>query len=161
EGEPDFVVVQATDPALYQCPFVLVEDGGTAAFSDQEVLGLREYLQKGGFLMVADYWGTRAFDQWEEEIGRVLPSAQYPISDIPMEHAIWHSQFEVKRVPQMASIQYWRRSGGGTSEHGSDSTTVHVRGISDDHGRLMVVMLHNTDIPDGWEREGEEHEYFM
>ena len=73
---------------------------------------------------------------------------------------MWHTQFEVPRVPQMASIQFWRRSGGGTSEHGSDSATVDVRGIADEHGRLMVLMLHNTDIPDGWEREAADPEYF-
>jgi hypothetical protein len=60
----------------------------------------------------------------------------------------------------MASIQFWRRSGGGISEHGSDSAVVDARGIADNHGNLMVVMLHNTDIPDGWEREAEDPEYF-
>jgi hypothetical protein len=60
----------------------------------------------------------------------------------------------------MASIQFWRRSGGGISERGSDSATVDARGIADEHGRLMVVMLHNTDIPDGWEREAEDAAYF-
>jgi hypothetical protein len=161
DDEPDYVVVRLTDDALFQCPFVMMEDAGTAHLSDLEARRLREYLQKGGFLLVADYWGTRAKEQWDEEIRHVLPPAQYPIVDVPMDHVIWRMFFEVKQVPQMASIQYWRRSGGGTSEHGADSRQVDVRGISDEHGRLMVLMLHNTDIPDGWEREGEDHEYFF
>jgi hypothetical protein len=60
----------------------------------------------------------------------------------------------------MPSIQSWRRS-GGTFERGVGSDTQDARGIADAHGRLMVVMLHNTDIPDGWEREGEDREYFL
>ena len=101
-------------------------------------------LQKGGFILAADYWGTQARAQWDEEIGRVLPTARYPIVDIPSDHPIWwRTQFEVTRAPQMASIQFWRRSGGGISERGSDSPTVDVRGIADEHGHLMVVMLHN------------------
>ena len=68
--------------------------------------------------------------------------------------------FDVKEVPQMASIQFWRRSGGGISERGEDSSTVEARGIADAHGRLMVVMIHNSDIPDGWEREAEDPQYF-
>jgi hypothetical protein len=80
DGIPDHVVVRATDPALFQCPFVLVEDGGGAHFNEQEVIQLREYLLKGGFLFASDYWGARAGRQWEQEIGRVLPPERYPIS---------------------------------------------------------------------------------
>jgi hypothetical protein len=159
-GEPDHVVVRATDEALFQCPFILVEDGGGVHFNDQEVVQLREYLLKGGFMFASDYWGTRADAQWNLEIGRVLPPSRYPIIDLAKDHPIWRTQFEVERVPQMPSIQSWRRTGGGISERGYDSEVVHARGIADEHGQLMVVMIHNSDIPDGWEREAEDPEYF-
>jgi hypothetical protein len=51
-------------------------------------------------------------------------------------------------------------SGGGTSERYEDSAEVHTRGIFDEHGRLMVLMTHNTDISDSWEREGMDPNYF-
>ena len=54
----------------------------------------------------------------------------------------------------------WVGGGGIVSERGSDSPRVNFRGIQDERGRLMVVMAHNTDIPDTWEREGESKEYF-
>jgi hypothetical protein len=50
--------------------------------------------------------------------------------------------------------------GRGTSELGFDSADVYVKGIQDAHERLMVLMTHNTDISDTWEREGENPEYF-
>jgi hypothetical protein len=159
-GDPDYITVSATEPSLFMCPYILVEDGGSARFSEEEVLQLREYLEKGGFLFVSDYWGTRAGLQWDEEIGRVLPPQTYPIIDLPPTHPIWQSMYVVKEVPQMPSIQYWRRSGGDISERGGDSAVVNVRGIADAHGRLMVVMIHNSDIPDGWEREAEDPQYF-
>ncbi|HEY7190289.1 MAG TPA: DUF4159 domain-containing protein [Vicinamibacterales bacterium] len=159
-GDPDYITVSANDPALFQCPYVLVEDGGSARFSDDEVLKLREYLEKGGFIFSSDYWGTRAGEQWDEEIGRVLPPEKYPIIELPASHPIWQSMFVVKEVRQMASIQFWRRSGGGISERGEDSSIVEVKGIADPRGRLMVVMVHNSDIPDGWEREAEDPQYF-
>jgi uncharacterized protein DUF4159 len=158
---PDAVVVRLTDDALFQCPFVIMEDAGTARLSALEAARLREFLLKGGFLLVADYHGTRAKQQWDEEIGRVLSPAHYPIVDIPMDHPIWHTLFDLKRVPQMASIQTWRRTGGVLERWNDDGAGADARGITDDHGRLMVVMLHNTDIPDGWEREGEDREYFF
>jgi hypothetical protein len=68
--------------------------------------------------------------------------------------------FEVHEVPQVPSIQFWRRSGGGTSERGSDSATARVAAVADRHGRVMVVMTHNTDLADAWEREGEDPQFF-
>jgi hypothetical protein len=68
--------------------------------------------------------------------------------------------FEVKELPQIPSIQWWRTSGGDTSERGRDSAVPTMRGITDRHGNLMVVMTHNTDISDAWEREGEDPRFF-
>ena len=159
EGEaPDAVVVRLTDEALFKCPYILMEDAGTASFRPEEAMRLREYLLKGGFLFVSDYWGDWAREQFDEEIGRALPPGQYPIVDLPLNHAIWHTLFELKTIPQMPSIQSWRRTGGNTDRGVMDPPS--ARGIVDSRGRLMVVMMHNTDIPDGWEREGEDPEYF-
>jgi hypothetical protein len=163
EGEvPDTVVVRLTDDALFQCPFALMEDAGTAQFSDLEVKRLREYLLKGGFLFVSDYHGVPAQEQFDEEIGRVLPHAQYPIVDLtPPDHPLWHTMFNVSHLPQIASIQTWRRTGGSTIERWNvEGAPPDAHGITDDHGRLMVVMIHNSDIPDPWEREGEDTDYF-
>ena len=163
EGEvPDTVVVRLTDDALFQCPFTLMEDAGTARFSDSEVERLRAYLLKGGFLFVSDYHGTAAKEQFDEEIRRVLPSDRYPIVDLtPPDHPLWRTMFPVSRLPQIASIQTWRRTGGSTLERWNvDGAQPDASGIADAYGRLMVVMVHNSDIPDPWEREGEDTEYF-
>jgi hypothetical protein len=166
EQVPDAVVVRLTDDWLFRCSFLLMEDAGTARFSDAEVKRLREYLLKGGFLLVSDYHGSLAKAQFDDEIGRVLPHHEFPIEDLAPrdhpDHPMWNSMFRVSQIPQMASIQTWRRTGGGTIERwNEDGSPPDVRGIADDHGRLMVVMVHNTDLPDPWEREGEESDYFF
>jgi Domain of unknown function (DUF4159) len=122
-----------------------------------------DYLLKGGFLLVSDYHGTLAKEQFDEEIGRALPRSQFPVVDLtPPDHALWRMMFPVSRLPQMASIQTWRRTGGDTIERwNEDGSPPNVRGITDANGRLMVVMVHNTDLPDGWEREGEDPDYFF
>ena len=155
----DAVVVRLTDDALFKCPFVLMEDAGTASFSAEEARRLREYLLKGGFVFASDYWGDWAKEQFDEQIGLALPAGQYPIVDLPLNHSIWRTLFDVRRIPQMPSIQSWRRTGGNTDRGVVDPPS--ARAIADGHGRLMVVMMHNTDIPDGWEREGEDPEYFF
>ncbi|OFW07544.1 MAG: hypothetical protein A3I61_14735 [Acidobacteria bacterium RIFCSPLOWO2_02_FULL_68_18] len=160
QGAPDHVVVRLTEEALYQCPYLHMEDVGTAAFTDAEVAGLRTYLLKGGFVWADDYWGTYAWHNWVSQLARVLPPSEYPIEEITLDHPIFRTMFEVKTLPQIPSIQFWRTSGGGTSERGGDSATPAIRGVSDRHGNLMVLMTHNTDISDAWEREGEDPRFF-
>jgi hypothetical protein len=157
-GEPNYWVVRPTDDALFTCPFTMASDVGTAEFSPEEAAGLREYLLKGGFLWVDDFWGSLAWEQWSNEIRKVLP--EYPIQDVLADHAILRSLFELKHIPQVSSINFWRRSGGSTSERGVDSPHAALRMIADRHGRIMVLMTHNTDIDDSWEREGEDPEFF-
>jgi len=160
QHRPDIVTVRLTDDALFQCPFVHMEDVGTMELTESEVEALRAYLLKGGFVWVDDFWGSLAWEQWVEEIGRVLPPNQYPIRDIPPEHPINKAQFVIKEFPQIPSIQHWRGNPYTTSERGDDSATPEFKAISDARGRIMVLMTHNTDISDAWEREGEDPRYF-
>ena len=159
-GRPDHLVVRLTEDALYQCPYLHMEDVGTASLTDAEVLALRAFLLKGGFLWVDDYWGSYAGHIWLTQLARILPPSEYPVQDISPDHPIFKTMFEVTALPQIPSIQFWRTSGGGTSERGSDSATPTIRGIADSHGNLMVVMTHNTDISDAWEREGDDPRFF-
>jgi hypothetical protein len=161
EGDPEhFVVRTSGDDNLFNCPYVHIEDAGTVRFSGTDVAQLREYLLKGGFMWSDDFWGSRAWAVWEEEIGKVLPPGQYPIVDIPVTHPMFQTVYSVKRILQVPAISRWRYNGGETSERGADSAVVNTRGIFDRKGRLIVLMTHNTDISDTWEREGEDVEYF-
>jgi hypothetical protein len=159
-GEPNHLVVPATDEALFKCPFILMEDAGSLEFSDDEVVRLREYLLKGGFIWVDDFWGDKAWEEWISQLSRVLDPKEYPVVDLDTSHPIFRTHFNVPRMPQIPAISQWRRMGGGTSELGEESAIVNVRGISDRKGRLMMLMTHNTDIADAWEREGEDPQFF-
>jgi hypothetical protein len=160
ERQPNTVVVRLSDPLLYRCGMLFMEDTGTIELSEREVENLRAYLLKGGFLWVDDFWGTQAWESWSNQIARVLPPGEFPIFDIPSDHPIMHTLYDVKEIPQVPAISFWRQSGGGTSERGPDSAHPNFRGIVDGQGHLIVVMTHNTDIADTWEREGENHDYF-
>lgn len=160
-GNPNHFVVQLSQDQLFNCPFIMASDAGTIGLTDNEVSRLREYLLKGGFFWVDDFWGTEAWNHWAAQIGRVLPPSQYPIEDVPLGDPLLRGMFEINAVPQITNIQFWRRSGGAeTSERGPDSDEVHLRAIRDDHGRIMVLMTHNTDVADSWEREGEDPGFF-
>ena len=163
ERDPDYVTVQLTDPDLFKCGYLHMEDIGTANFTNAEVEGLREFLLKGGFVWTDDAWGSYAWEQWTQQMQRVLPGPQYAFRDVPLDHALFNAQFDVKTLPQIPSIQHWRQFGGpgaSTSERGEDSAVPSIRAISDARGNIMVLSTHNTDITDAWEREGEDPRYF-
>jgi Domain of unknown function (DUF4159) len=157
--QPNHYVVRLTDDALFNCPYTVASDVGTMGLSPEEVLRLRTYLLKGGFLWVDDFWGTAAWNHWSRVVSEVLPGR--PIEDVPITDPIFRSQFIMKEVPQVPRYPFWVATRGQTSERGDDSREPHFRAIRDDHGRIMVVMTHNTDIADSWEREAEEPAYFQ
>ena len=133
---------------------------GSATIEGPDAERLREYLLKGGMLWTDDSWGSYQWQHWMGQLRKVLPAAEYPIFDVPLDHPLFKTQFEVLEIPQIPNIGFFLRSGGGTSEQGADSAVPYVRGIADSSGRLMVLMTHNTDIQDSWEREGDDPSYF-
>jgi hypothetical protein len=160
-GRPNHWVVRLTDDSIFKCPYAVASDVGRMGLSDAEAGQLRTYLLKGGFLWVDDFWGSEAWGYWVAEISRVLPPAEYPIQEVPLTDPIFSSQFSVTEMPQIPNLPFWRGSGGSsTSEVGADGDHYPMRAIRDTQGRIMVVMTHNNDIADSWEREGDEPEYF-
>jgi Domain of unknown function (DUF4159) len=159
ELQPNHLLVRLTDDMLFQCPFVMMTEVGSAYFDEREAARLREYLLKGGFLWVDDFWGSYAWGVWASQIRKVFPPGEYPIVDLPPDHAIYRTQFVVAQTPQIPNIGHWLET-GTTSERGADSAEVHTRGILDRDGRVMVLMTHNTDLGDSWEREADDPTYF-
>ena len=161
EREPNHLVVRPTDPELFQCPFVMASDPGSAGFSPEDAAGLRTYLLKGGFLWVDDFWGPWAWEAFINEIAKALPPGEFPVTEITAEHPIYRVLFPIAKIPQVPSMQFWRMSGGATSEMDEYSANAHMAAILDKQGRIMVLMTHNTDIADSWEREGDDPEFFF
>jgi hypothetical protein len=157
--QPKTLLLSATAPELTHCGFVMMTEPGSSYLDEQEAEALRQYLQRGGFLWVDDFWGEYAWEWWESELRKILPSGPYPIVDLPLDHPIFHQVLPVSSIPQIPSINFFAGT-GQTSERGADSAIPHVRGINDAQGRLMVLMTHNTDMGDAYERESDDPEYF-
>jgi len=159
EVNPDGLVLELTDPELVNYPFIYMLECGRLVFSEPEVAALRAYLLNGGFLMVDDFWGEAEWYNFYREIKRVFPDRE-PV-ELPLDHPIFHAVFDLKEKPQIPSINVALagRDYGITWER-DDAQEVHFKGIFDDKGRMMVIICHNTDLGDGWEREGENEWYF-
>jgi len=158
--EPTHLLIQLTDPELFDCPFTMMTEVGAASFNTAEAENLRLYLEKGGFLWADDFWGDYAWNWWEAQLRKALPANEYPMVDLTPDHPLFHAQFEIKETPQITNIAFFTRNGGQTSERGAESAQVHTRAIFDKQGRMMVLMTHNSDFGDAFEREGDDPEYF-
>ena len=159
-GKP--VVVRLDSPLLLRCPVLYMSDVGTIALTDAEVLGLRTYLLKGGFLWVDDFWGPAAWEQWVREIRKVLPTQH--MRPIPNEHPVFHAVYSLKGgIWQMPTTGIWMWGTERiTSERGDDSVAPEIHGLFDLDGQLLVLMTFNTDVADGWEAAEQDQniEYF-
>jgi len=128
--------------------------------TEDEVPLLKKYLLTGGVLLVDDFWGNAEWESFAGEMNRVLPGRQWV--ELPMDHPIFHCVFDLKMSKndlQVPTIHLWRR--GVVTYRSEDTRDFHVRALLDDKQRIMVLALHNTDTGDGWEREGENVDYFQ
>jgi hypothetical protein len=152
---PKPIILDLTDERLFDYPFIYIIEPGTMMLTEPEVAGLRRYLLNGGFLMVDDFWGEEEWYGFYRNIKRVFPEFE-PV-ELPLEHDIFHCVYDLKQKPQVPSIHAWYS--GRTFERW-DAQEPHYRGLFDDKGRMMAIICHNTDLGDGWEREGEDPGYF-
>ena len=139
--------VELTDPDLFDIPFLYILEVGSLQFSQEEVDALREYLLRGGFLMVDDFHGSRQWAVWESQMKRVFPERD--IAEVPAGHAIFHCYYDFDEYPLVpGTAALWRP---GNYERDGALYGHRLRGITDDSGRLMVLMNWNADLGDGWE----------
>jgi len=157
--DPRGKVIELTDLELFDYPFIYIVEPGDLMFSEAEVQILREYLLNGGFLMVDDFWGEEEWWNFHYEIKRVFPDRE-PV-ELKLDHPIFHCVFDLKEKPQIPSINHALsgRAAGITWER-EDARIPHYKALYDDKGRMMAIICHNTDLGDGWEREGENEWYF-
>lgn len=157
--DPNGRVLRLTDADLADFPFIYIVEPGRLYFNPQEVAALRAYLNNGGFLMLDDFWGDSAWNNVAYVFKQVFPDRGF--IELPLDHPLYKSIFNITEKGQVPGISTWDRTGQTAENHDGDTRTVHHRVILDDKGRIMVFAAHNTDNGDGWEREGEEPDYFQ
>ncbi|MEY4941667.1 MAG: hypothetical protein RIQ93_3402 [Verrucomicrobiota bacterium] len=167
--DPDARVLKLTSSDLGDYPFIYMEHIERLSLHPPEVAALRQYLLSGGVLLVNDFWGALAWQNLKTEISKVLPGRTW--TELTKEHPIFHCVFEQSgpmsslRVP---SMQRWNKdynpadpNSNPTAGHrGEGYETMHVQALLDERQRISVLAIHNSDISDGWEREGEQADYF-
>jgi hypothetical protein len=155
--EPRYLTL--TDPELFKYPFIYLIEPGGLLLSDEEIVALRRYLENGGFLMVDDFWGEYEWDVFYSQFRRAFPDRD--LVELPLSHPIFHCVYDLPCKPQIPSInQAWGGQSTGRTWEREDARTPHYKALFGQDGRMQAIVCHNTDLGDGWEREGEDPWYF-
>jgi hypothetical protein len=147
---PNENAIDIMDPKLFDFPYLYIVEpgrGGGMNLNPEQVRRLREYLDRGGFLHVDDFWGKYQFLNFEREMRKLFPDR--PLEELPLSHEIFHTFFDVDKVVQIPGIGNACR-GGPTWQDPSDIRP-RIFGISDERKQVMVVITYNSDLGDAWE----------
>jgi hypothetical protein len=167
---PDGRFLRLKNKDLYNYPWIYIVEPGRLLFDEEEVKILRDYLLNGGFLMADDFWGDRQWANFENEMHKVFPEREFV--ELEMTHPVFHTVFDIQvpkqqlQTPNIGDaldsldprspyygVTWEMRNNPGAEE-------MHVRALFDDKGRMMAIATHNCDNGDGWEREGQNDDFF-
>jgi hypothetical protein len=140
------MVLRLDDDRIFEYPFLyMLEMGrrGGPSFTEKEIQNLREYLLRGGFLFIDDFWGTWQWNTFYHAFSRVFPDRS--VADLESGHHIFHCFYDIdgpQMIPRIFNPDNYPEQ---------DVDRPFNRAILDDNGRVMVLINWNSDMGDGWE----------
>ena len=148
-GDPRFL--RLTDDKLFDYPWIYATQTGWWGLTDAEIVRLREYLLRGGYLVVDDFWGSD-WELFRETMERVLPNR--PITDIAESDSVMHVLYDIQEKDRTfipGTRHLWMGAGGTVTVHQPQGTSPAWRAMYDDKNRMVVAVNYNTDVGDAWE----------
>lgn len=131
----DEYIFRFDDPNLFKYPFAYLCEVGYMTLTDEEIKGMREYLLRGGFLLVDDFGGRREWQNFAYYLREALP--EFEVKPIDITHPIFNCFFSIKSL----DVSSYRSRGGGAQ----------FFGVEDKAGRLMMIINYNYDVSDYWQ----------
>ena len=128
-------IVELGSDEVFDYPFAYISEPGEMLLSQQEVANLRQFIDRGGFILVDDFDGPWQLEQFRSQLRRAFPDRS--LREIPLDHSMFHAAFDLNDLQGMA-------------EH-VPGGMIHYLGLYDDRGRLAIVAGHNNDLANFWE----------
>ena len=149
-GEP--LHMRLTDNRLFDNPWIYATQAGFWDLNDAETARLREYLLRGGYLVVDDFWEAEQWEIFRRTMQRVLPGQ--PITDLAESDSVMHVLYDIEEKDRtfIPGTRHLRRGpGGSVVVMQPPGTTPAWRALYDDRHRMVVAVNFNTDVGDAWE----------
>jgi hypothetical protein len=150
-----YKAMSLTDPELFEYTFLYINmkrvplySGNGPNFKPEEAAALREYMMRGGFVMIDDFWGPEHWQDFLMELHKIFPDRKP--EKLAITYPVFHCFYDINEIKQVPGRGVtWNFGWGFTLDNADYPTSVH--GVFDDNGRLMMVVNFNTDLGDGWE----------
>lgn len=134
--DEDEYIFAFDDPNLMKYPFAYMCEVGHMQLTDQEVAGMREYLLRGGFLLVDDFRSNYEMRNFEYFFKKAFPEPEYKMKPLDITHPIFNCFFTIKSLDVHAPYGRYKPE---------------FLGVEDKHGRLMMIINYNNDVSDYWQ----------
>jgi len=132
---------------FYNWPWMVAGEMGDWKLTDAQAKTVREYLLRGGFIYMDDFWGPEEWARFDESMKLVFPDR--PVVEIDSKDGIFHTVYDLDDRYQV--LGQWSLRGGGFMAQRAVGTVAHWQGIYDNKNRVMVAMSFNSDVGDSWE----------
>ena len=133
---------------FFNWPWMVAGEMGDWKLTDAQAKTIREYLLRGGFIYMDDFWGPEEWARFDESMKRIFPDR--PVVEIDSKDGIFHTVYDLDDRYQVLG-QWALRGRGGWMMQRAAGTVAQWRGIYDDKNRVMVAMSFNSDVGDSWE----------
>lgn len=138
-------VVDLNEDDIFKYPFVYVVEPGHWSLSTAQALKLKEFLDRGGFMMTDDFHGTYEWGLFTESLNRSM--ADRPIVELEDKDPIFHVIYDLDQRFQVPGIVNYPFQ----QTHEYDGFEPRWRAIRDGKGRIVMGICHNMDLGDAWE----------
>jgi hypothetical protein len=129
-----YQIVDIDSPDLFKYPFAYLCEPGYLELNEKDTRNFREYLERGGFVMVDDFRGPRHLNNLIYQMKKVFPNRN--IIPLTLAHPVFDSFYRIESLDMRPPY------GPGPVE---------FLGLEDDHGRLVMVIDYNNDLSEIWQ----------
>lgn len=146
-GEPRHIPL--LDDRIFDYPWIYATQVGYWDLSEPELRRLRDYLLRGGFLVVDDFHGPQEWEVFLATMKRVMP--ELPMLDIEEAHPMLHVMYDIDQRTTIPGLRHLRRSPGGSTVVQMQYVPPRWRALHDNKGHMVVAVNFNMDVGDAWE----------
>jgi hypothetical protein len=134
--EPEsYRIVELRSSEIFQYPFAYISEPGEMLLSEQEILNLRQFIDRGGFIVVDDFDGSWQWDQFRSQMQLAFPGRNlFPLTT---DHEIFHTYYDIE------DLTVW-----GPYVPGADPI---FYGFNNSRGDLAMVVCFNNDFANFWD----------
>ena len=129
-----YQIVDIDSPDLFKYPFAYLCEPGYLELSEKDTNNLREYFERGGFMLIDDFRGARHLNNLIYQMKKVFPNRN--ITPLTLSHPIFNSFYKIDSLDMQPPYGY---------------EPVQFLGMTDDRGDLMMVINYNNDLGEVWQ----------